>query len=167
MRSIVVVKLMGHSIVDAPSVVAHALSPAGRSTLIDGSGWELLYDVVEYAVNRAKDAQVTLRSAERRHSDLSRDGLDDQAVLAAEERVAECKQAHDDVRREMKAVFANLFASACTVLGEAEPSTPMEADPEWRRVCIGHVQALGRRHRNEFSLTLLRWLRRGRMRRSV
>ena len=26
------------------------------------------------------------------------------------------------------------------------------SDPVWRRVCIGHVHALGRLHRNEFSL---------------
>jgi len=163
MRCILVRKLLHAGVIDVSSVLSYALSVSGRPTLIDGSGWELVYEVVEWAVGRQRDASAALRAAERRHTSLSEDGLDDNAVLNAEERVADAKANHDRARREAKAAFANFFAGTCAVLSEGGDGAAgadgvggaggvASTDPEWRRMCAGHVHALGRLYRSEFSL---------------
>ena len=153
MQTLLLRKLIAHGLIDAPAVLAHSFSPAGRPALIDGSGWSLVHAVVGWIVGQERDSADALRSAERRHEDLARDGRDDQAVLGAEERANEVRQKHEHVRREKKAAFANLFAGACAVLSEeAADGGVAPTEPEWRRLCIGHVHALGRLHRNQFSL---------------
>ena len=118
MQTLLLRKLIAHGLIDAPAVLAHSFSPAGRPALIDGSGWSLVHAVVGWIVGQERDSADALRSAERRHEDLARDGRDDQAVLSAEERANEVRQKHEHVRREKKAAFANLFAGACAVLSE-------------------------------------------------
>lgn len=156
MRSMLCLKLMEHHLVDPAAILSYAFSPAGRPTLVDASGWELVDDVLEWVVARQRDTAGKLRSAERRHEDASRDGLDDAAVLAAEDRVGDAKQAHEHARREKKAGFANFFAGACAVLSEADGaaggSSFAPTEPEWRRLYVGNVHAVGRLHRNEFSI---------------
>ena len=121
--------------------------------LADGSGWETVHDVVQWAVRRQRDTADALRFAENRHEDLSRDGMDDAAVHRAEDRVSEARTKHEQVRRDKKSVFANLFASACAALAESATAGGIApSDPEWRRLCVGHVHELGRRHRLELTL---------------
>ena len=47
-----------------------------------------------------------------------------------------------------------LFAGACTVLSAPAAGGGLGASDaaEWRRVCVGRTHAIGRLHRNEFSL---------------
>ena len=69
----------------------------------------------------------------------------------AEELVNEAKTSHEHARREKKSAFANFFAGACAVLSEEAPADAGDST-EWRRVCVGRTHAIGRLHRNEFSL---------------
>ena len=104
--------------------------------------------VVDFVVGQQRDTAARLRAAERQHDELQREGLDDAAVMNAEERLAAVKQRHEAVRRDKKALFANFFAGVCTLLGEADGASAggiAPTDPEWRRVCVGHAHAIGAR----------------------